>query len=144
MPTPSTHWVVPSPLVTPTPLVHQRFHHLSHHRLLLSPSRVSCPTGFHVASRHVGASRPPYCRFTSHHANTSCPPAPPSLFAPPPLIEPLSCLLSDWFFNLLLSCRPHVTPSHLVVLRSCLTGDALTMEDTKTNIVVVSGTTQQG
>lgn len=104
-PAPLVRLVVATSLVTSTPHVHQRLHHLSHHRLLLSPSRVSRLTDFCIPSRHVDAFRPMGCCFTSHHANTSCPPAPPSLFAPPPLIEPLSCLSSDWFLNRLLSYR---------------------------------------
>jgi hypothetical protein len=36
------------------------------------------------------------CRVTSCHAAASRPPAPPPLIATPPLIAPLSCLMSGW------------------------------------------------
>jgi hypothetical protein len=80
--------------VSPTPPVRRRPRLLSRLCLLLrpfvAPLSLSTLAGFRVASCHATASRLP---------------APLPLIAPPPLIAPLSCLLSGWLSRCLSSHR---------------------------------------
>jgi hypothetical protein len=68
-----------TPLITPPPPVRLRLHLSLHHCL---SSRLSC------------VPYPAGCCVASHHICASCPPAPPTLILPLPLVAPLSCLLS--------------------------------------------------
>jgi hypothetical protein len=82
--TPLVQLVAALPLVTLRPPIHLHLHLLSHCRLLLHPSYASCQAGCCVTFRHAATSRPP---------------------APPPLIAPISRLLSGWLSHHLLSCH---------------------------------------
>jgi hypothetical protein len=77
--------VVASPLITLPPPIHLCLY------LMLRPSCASFLAGCHITSCHAAvAARPPVL---------------PPLIAPPPLIMPLSPLLSGWLLRHLLSCR---------------------------------------
>ncbi len=80
--------------VSPTPPVRQCLQLLSRFCLLLRP--FDAPLSLSTLAG---------CRIASRHATATHPPVPLPLIAPPPLIVPLSCLLSGWLSHCLLSHR---------------------------------------
>jgi hypothetical protein len=102
---PLVRLAVASPHLTLPPPVRLRLRLSLHRRFSPRPSRPSCPAGYCVTSRHAATSRPP---------------------ALPPLIVPLSHLLSGWLLRHL-SARHHRFPlcrrlSSRPSCASCLAG----------------------
>jgi hypothetical protein len=95
---PLVRLIVASTLVTLLPFVHLRLCLSLHCCLSPRPFYASCPAGCHVTSCYTATSRPP---------------------APPPLITPISRLLSGWLLRHLSSRHHHLplpAPPLLIVL----------------------------